>query len=178
MRARWILPAVAALAVLLVVGVVWAQRPGRSDGDGSGASAPPTAGVEPGSPGSAAPSPAEPVPVSPMPGGDHLDPLRVVGSGYTSHGRTLTLSYATGLPECYGRLAAPRVDESPRSVTVTLRLVPPGHRTAQVCPDLALIATADVTLAAPLGDRLVRDGGRGGAVVPRGHPLGAPSPVE
>ena len=178
MKARWLVPLAAALAVLAVVAVLWSSgTTDRAGATGPGAAAPPTAGTEPGSPGSTRPSPAEAVPVSPMPGGDDLDPLRVVISGYTAHGRTLTLSFATGLPECYGRVGTPRVQETARDVTVTLRLTPPG-RTAQVCADLALLDTVDVTLAGPLGHRLVRDGGRGGAVVPEGNPLGAVTPVE
>ncbi|MGZ4436508.1 MAG: hypothetical protein ACXVW6_02640 [Nocardioidaceae bacterium] len=153
--ARRAVPVVAALAVLGLVVVLFGLRGGTDTGD-------------------AASPPLRPAPVSPgAPGSTPPDPLRVPVAGYTSHGTTLTLHYALGIARCYGALAPPRVVETARAVTVTLRRIPPKQRTPQVCPFFALVRSVDVTLSGPLGSRPVLDGGNGGSPVPRGDPSGA-----
>ena len=160
---RLLVPLLAALAVLVVVGSLLVLRGGPGDEAG---------GTAPGSPAS-----ASPVPVSPAPG--DLPPTRdVTLLGWTGHGSTIRVSYATGLPACSGQVLPPQVEESASSVTVTLRLQPPRHRRLQVCPDLAMITAVEVHLQAPVGGRVVRDGGHGGAPVPEGAPADPGMPVR
>jgi len=166
---RWLIPLSSALAVLAVLGAVWAYG---ARGPSSG-----TAGPEPGRPSSGPSySPASPAPVRPLPGGNGpggiLDPRSAALYGWTSSGRTLTVYFATGVPSCSGKPAAPRVLETESAVTVTVRLTPPPRRARQLmCPDLAMLRHLDVHLALPLAGRAVLDGGRGGAPVAHGAPL-------
>ena len=160
---RLLVPLLAAFAVLVVVGSLLVLRGGP--GDQAGGS---TAG---------SPAPAEPVPVSPGPSG--LPPARdVTLQGWTGHGTTIRVSYTSGLPACSGQVLPPQVEETASSVTVTLRLQPPRHRRLQMCPDLAMVRAVEVHLQAPVGGRVVRDGGRGGALVPEGAPAGLGMPMR
>jgi hypothetical protein len=84
----------------------------------------------------------------------------------------LSVTYATGLPECYGTLDRAYVSESGDRVLVTLRVRPVEHPSNKPCPDIAMIEDTLVDLDRPLGDRTVVDGVTGQAVT-RGH---APSP--
>jgi hypothetical protein len=80
---------------------------------------------------------------------------------------TLALNYATGVPECYGTVGEPTVEETPDAVTVSLPKIPPKSTRDVACIDIAVLRSVDVTLASPLGDRVVRDGSRDGAPIPR-----------
>lgn len=163
---RLLIPLLAALAVLVVVGSLLALRGGPGDEAGA------PGGAAPGSP-----APAEPVPVSPGPSG--LPPTRdVTLQGWTGHGTTIRVSYTSGLPACSGQVLPPQVEETASSVTVTLLLQPPRHRRLQMCPDLAMVKAVEVHLRAPVGGRVVRDGGHGGAPVPEGAPAGLGMPMR
>jgi hypothetical protein len=73
------------------------------------------------------------------------------------------------VPECYGTVGDPVVEETAEAVTVTLPKIPPKNaRDDVVCIDIALIKSVDIELDAPLADREVRDGSRGGATIQPG----------
>jgi hypothetical protein len=77
--------------------------------------------------------------------------------------------YTIGVPECYGKIAEPQVEETDRAVTVTLTRVPPKDTGEIACIDIALSKTVDIHLAHPLGNRVVRDGSTGKSVVRTGR---------
>jgi hypothetical protein len=170
---RWLVPILAAVAVLAVVGAVWVTMQGSSDpepGAAGGGGSPPSAGSEPGSPGSDLPGNDDPV--SPAPGGGDVDEGTIAATGYHQYDETrLALVYTNGVPECYGTAGTPRVEETDRAVVVTIPRTPPTGDKDTACIDIALIEKVDITLDAPLGDREVRDGSRGGAVL---HPESLP----
>jgi len=177
---RWLLPLGAALAVLAVIAVVlWQQRPGDA---GFAGSTPPSAdgSAVPGSPGSGAPgSPGPDVPdgdLTPAPGPD-LPPgpgSQAIDSYFAYDATRLALNYTTGVPECYGTVGEPVVEETADAVTVTLPKNPPKQRADVACIDIALSKSVDVTLRSPLGDREVRDGSQNGKVVDPGTSRGSP----
>ncbi len=180
---RWLVPLLAALAVLALLAVFWQQRPGSSGGDtGAAGSSGPSepAGVAPGSPGSGVPgSPGPDLPdgdLTPAPGPDRPPGpgQQAIDSYYAYDATRLGLNYTTGVPECYGKVGEPVVEETAAAVTVTLPKIPPKQRKDVVCIEIALSKTVDVVLDAPLGDREVRDGSRGGAVVEPGSSPGNP----
>lgn len=167
---RWLVPLVAAVAVLALVGGVWwfsSAGPGSED-----TGTRPPAASEPGAGGGANPSPGSP---GGEPGGGGPDgsggpqmtnPKGVRIDGYDVPAlQQLRLHYTTGVPECYGTIDNPVVKETETSVTVTLTRLEPRSKGERVCIEIALQKKVTVTLDAPLGDRLVRDGSFGGAVV-------------
>lgn len=181
---RWLLPLVAAAAVLAVVAVVWAQRPGASGGDAGvaagagdpgspGAGSPPYAGSEPsarsepGDRGLDTPIPVPDLTVTPKPTASAPRHLIGINSYYRYDARHLALNYTNGVPECYGTAGEPRVEETPKAVVVTIPRVPPEPADENVaCIDIAVQLSVDITLEEPLGDRVVRDRSRDGAKLP------------
>lgn len=178
---RWLIPLAAALAVLAVVAALWQQRPDASGGDvgfagggDSGQGSPPSAGTEPGAPGS--PGVVEPAPAGP-PDGSGAGPTDGTGSGEVDRGRIavtsfyrydathLAINYTNGVPECYGSAGVPQVEETAEAVVVTIPRIPARNRTGRACIDIALLSSLDITLAEPLGGRPVLDGARGRAEV-------------
>lgn len=101
-------------------------------------------------------------------------PVRL--DGYTTRGRVLTLRYTITVRGCSSRIARPEVVESGTAVTVALRRLPPPAGKRQVCPEISLADSVDVTLRVPLGHRVVRDGGRAGSSVPLSGAAGATYP--
>lgn len=101
-------------------------------------------------------SPATPVspasPASPPTGGTAH---HVQVEGYTTAGRTLTLSYEGGLCDTYKASAS----ESGGKVAVSIVATPKPKGT--VCPMIIQTFTQKVTLAAPLGSRAVVDTSNG-----------------
>lgn len=96
-------------------------------------------------------------------------------AGYLTPDPThLTLIYATGLPECDGRIDEPRVLETADAVRVELLLRPVDVPPDTPCPEMAQVMKVEITLAAPLGDRVVRDASQDGAIVPPGDPMSVP----
>ena len=158
---RWLVPLGAAAAVLLVVAVVWQQRPG---GDSDAGSAPPAAGgsAVPGSPGPDGTDGPD-GDLTPVPGPDQTPGAgtQAVDSYFAYDATRLALNYTTGVPECYGTVGEPVVEETAEAVTVTLPKIPPKSTRDVVCIDIALVKSVDIELDAPLGDREVRDGSRG-----------------
>jgi hypothetical protein len=73
--------------------------------------------------------------------------------------RTVTLTFWSGVEECYG-LDRADVEEGPDEVVITLYTgrVPGDH----VCIEIAVQATTTVTLDEPLGDRTLVDGAEAG----------------
>jgi hypothetical protein len=195
---RRLVPVLAALAVLAVVAVMWAQRPGSSgddlgyagagtgqgsppyDGSGGGSVAPgepgvgePGApGVEPGVPGVEPGSPVAP-PGTPSGGGGTVDSGTIAVDSYYAFDPThLALNYTNGVPECYGAAGTPRVEESADAVVVTIPRTPVRTDGKRACIDIAMLGTVEVTLDAPLAGRAVLDGARDGARV---HEAAAPN---
>ncbi|QNN53193.1 hypothetical protein [Nocardioides mesophilus] len=178
----WLVPLLAALVVLLVVGGIafaWQQQ---RPGPGAGRAVAPGAGSAPGNAGSAGPgdagsaAPGNAGTADPGGAGADVDLGTIAATGYHVDGpRRLSIVYVNGVPDCYGTAGRPRVVETAASVTVTIPRVPapdadsPGA-SDRACIDLAVIGSVDVALAAPLGDRTVRDGSRGGAVLPLQSP--------
>lgn len=123
---------------------------------------------QPGSPGTGEPGMAPSSgPVEPAP--KQTNPMGVaIGSYHPYDADSLAVNYAIGVPECYGKIGAPVVEETARSVTVTLTRVPPLGNDDVACIDIALLKSVDIELSAPLGDRLVRDGAFDGVVVKPG----------
>jgi hypothetical protein len=158
---RWLVPLAAAVAVLAVVAVVWQQRPGGDTGAGS---APPAAGgsAVPGSPGSEGTEGPD-GDLTPVPGPDQTPAAgtQAVDSYFAYDATRLALNYTTGVPECYGTVGEPVVEETAEAVTVTLPKTPPKDARDVVCIDIALTKSVDIELDTPLGDREVRDGSRG-----------------
>lgn len=167
---RWLVPVAAGAAVLAVVAVVWQQRPG---GDaGFAGSTPPSAGgsAVPGSPGTEEPDGD----LTPVPGPDQPPSpgTQAVDSYFAYDATRLALNYTTGVPECYGTVGRPVVEETARAVTVTLPKIPPKGDRDVVCIDIALSRSVDIELDTPLGDRVVRDGSQGGKPIEPGSSPG------
>lgn len=123
---------------------------------------------QPGSPGTGEPG-MDPSsgPVDPAP--KQTNPMGVViGSYHPNDADSLAINYTIGVPECYGKIGVPVVEETARSVTVTLTRVPPQDNEDVACIDIALLKSVDIELSAPLGERLVRDGSFDGVVVKPG----------
>lgn len=161
---RWLVPLVAALAVLAVVGVMWQQRPGATGEDAgfagggdTGQDSPPYSGSDPGTPG-----------IEPLdPPSDRPDDVPDVDMGtiavdsfYRYDDTHLALNYTNGIPECYGDAGTPLVEESADAVVVTIPRTPVKNDGDTACIDIAMLGTVAVTLSAPLGDRAVLDGAR------------------
>lgn len=170
---RWLVPAVAALAVVLVVAtVLWTQRPGSSGNDigpGAGAQpAPPSASDGSSAPGSGPASPDGGLTPVPGPGAPPTAAgMQAVEGYFPRDGTTLALNYATGVPACYGKVGTPTVKETADAVIVSLPKTAPKEGGDVACIDIALMRSVDVTLTRPLGDRVVRDGSRADTQVPR-----------
>jgi hypothetical protein len=73
-----------------------------------------------------------------------------------SDGRTLTVHFVGGVAPCYV-LDRVDVDEAPDTVTVTLFQ---GHdpNADGACIDIGVYYSTEITLAEPLGDRVLVDG--------------------
>ena len=171
---RWLIPVVAAAAVLAVVAVMWLQQPGDSGGFAGSPPPSPDGSSVPGSSGSGAPgSPGPDVPdggLTPAPGPD-VPPApdsQAIDSYFAYDASRLALNYTTGVPECYGKIGEPIVEETEAAVTVTLPKIPPKGSGDVACIDIALVKSVDIVLATPLGDRKIRDGSRDGATVKPG----------
>lgn len=163
---RWIIPALAALAVVVVVAVFWQQRPGSSGDDVEPGS---VGAGEPGDPGTEPDGDIEPLP-DPGSEPDGSAAAGTIGAtGFHAYGpKRLAVIYTNGVPECYGSAGTPVVVETADAVTVTIPRIPPENPDKDVaCIDIALVGSVDVTLSAPLGEREVRDGARDGALLPR-----------
>jgi len=167
--ARWIIPLAAAAAVLVVIAVIWQQRPGASGDDvgvaggDTGQGSPPYASDSPGSDGDLEPDPS----LDPDPGagsGGDVDAGMISASGYHAYDATrLAVVYVNGIPECYGTAGTPRVEETADAVTVTIPRTPAKSTGDTACIDIALTDSVDITLDSPLGEREVLDGSRDGA---------------
>lgn len=175
---RWLVPLVAAAAVLTLVGGLWwfsSARIGDGEPVGPGAAPPavsdPGGGVKPfpGSPGSEPRSEPSGGAGGSDGSGDQprmTNPKGVRIDGYDVPApRQLRLHYTIGVPECYGTIDDPVVEETETSVTVTLTRVEPRSTGDVACIEIALLKKVTITLDRPLDGRLVRDGSFGGAVV-------------
>lgn len=172
---QWLVPLVAAVAVLVVIAVIWQQRPGDGSedvgfaGGGTGQAVPPSGGGEPGDPG----SDDGVEPVEPPHGDPSEDPPPDTDSGsiavdsfYRHDGRHLSLNYTNGVPECYGEAGRPRVEERDDAVVVRIPRINLDPNPDKVCIEIALMGTVDITLDSPLGSRPVLDAARDGFQVP------------
>ena len=66
----------------------------------------------------------------------------------------IAVHFETGSPECYGIQAS--AAETSSTVTITLRTGIKHAAVGKMCPALAVFATVEVPLHAPLADRSVR----------------------
>jgi hypothetical protein len=160
---QWLIPVTAALAVLALTGGLWAVLSHGGGTRPAGFSG--FAGTAPSAPGS------PPASATPSPGSKSWIAHRVrIDSYYASDARHLAINYTTGVPACYGHIRTPRVQESRTAVTVTLVRSLPKVPREVACIDMALVKSVRITLAAPLGDRVVRDGASGSVVRPGSAP--------
>jgi len=163
------IPLAASAAVLVVLGGLWwLAGPGSRGDDTSFAGGDTNSGSsdgsdgapgssEPGSPGTSEPTPKQ------------TNPMGVVINSYHAYDAdSLAINYTIGVPECYGKIGEPVVEETARSVTVTLTRIPPRQNEDRVCIEIALLKTVDIELSSPLGDRVVHDGSFDGTVVKPG----------
>lgn len=99
-------------------------------------------------------------------GFDRLREAPVTAVAVTGDGRDLVVEYTGGAPGCADphdvTVAETAEDVELRAVTVARR----ATRLGFACPSRAVPLLQTVRLAEPLGERGVRDGNRGGAVVP------------
>lgn len=177
---RWWSPLLGALAVLALVGAIWAAAgTGGNDanggeqaagspgypGDVSAGSPGDTGAGDPGDPGGGGTSPNQGA-AEPVPGGSSEpgpEPEMTVERGvridsyYPYSPRRLALNYTIGVPACYGRVTDPRVEVTEEAVTVTLTASEPT-RPGAVCIEIALQKSVDIELDRRLGDRELRDG--------------------
>ena len=196
---RWLVPVAAAAAVLMLLGGLWWFAGPNSRGDessfagGDTGSSPGSGrepggrepgGGEPGFPGTGDPltDPLTDPPTDPPtddPATAPVDPMAVVIDSYYLHddGRRMSVSYTIGVPECYGTITEPKVEETDASVTITLTRIPPKNLGDVACIEIALLKTVDIRLGAPLGDRVVLDGSFADAVVER-RPVPGTAPIE
>ena len=114
---------------------------------------------EPGFPGSGDPL-LDPPTDDPLP---DVGPRAVIVDSYQvrDDGRRLTVRYTIGVPECYGTIAEPQVEETPSAVTITLTRIPPRNLGDVACNDIALLKTVEIRLESDLGHRAVLDGSTG-----------------
>jgi len=175
---RWLVPLAAAAAVIMLVGGLWwLAGPGSrsadtsfAGGDTNGSSEPGSPGADGGSDGSPGVEPGvEPSPGTVEPAPKQTNPMGVVINSYHAYDAdSLAINYTIGVPECYGKIGVPEVEETSRSVTVTLTRIPPKQSEDTVCIEIALLKTVDIELSSPLGDRPVQDGSFDEAVVKPG----------
>jgi hypothetical protein len=87
-------------------------------------------------------------------------------TGYQSAGRSLVLYYTVDQStDCSARIDPPLVRERPTTVIVFVQRQV-SRAPNQVCTHLSLANSVVVPLQAPLGDRVVQDGGYDGSLVP------------
>lgn len=164
---RILVPLFAAAAVLaLIGGYWWLSGSGSSEvSEGVPASGGGTSGstgsVEPGSPGTGSPDMGASEPAQPDPDKQPSTsgPTAVVIDSFYRYGaRRLAINYTIGVPECYGTIDEPVVEETGTAVTVTLTRIPPKHDEDIACIEIALLKSVDIRLASPLAGREVLDG--------------------
>ena len=152
--ARWLAPVGAAAAVLALFVV-----PGVITASGTGDAGPGPDGVV--SPGLVTPTPAPDRTEGSRP---RIRDVDVVG--YRAQGRTVRVFYTVDqATDCSSRLEKPVVEERPGSVVIRLQRRLSGAP-EEVCVHLLLTNSVDITLARPLGDRLLQDGSHGDSLVP------------
>ncbi len=186
---RWLLPRVAAGAVLAVIAAVWLQSERAGDG-GAGVAAgggepgargdgsPPYSGSVPGSPGVGSPEPLPDEPITPEPAVSAPRHLIGIDSYFPYDARHLALNFSNGVPECYGTAGDTHVRETPDAVIVTIPRIPPPPGNEDVaCIDIAVLLSVDITLDDPLGHRAVLDGSRDGVPVPEAEAAYADGPT-
>lgn len=83
----------------------------------------------------------------------HSKPVQFETWNRTEDDRAVTLHFTTGSPSCYGAHAT--VNETATTVEVTLQVGTPPEAVERMCPMIAVPATLDVPLQAPLGARQV-----------------------
>jgi hypothetical protein len=162
---RWLAPlgaSAAVLAVYLVPGVLTSR-----DGSAPAPDSVVTSGA----------------PAAPLADGTEVSRSRVRAvnvTGYRAKGRTLRVFYTIDRStDCSLRIATPVVKEKVGAVVLRLDRRPsltPG----EVCADLRLTTSVDITLTRPMGGRVLQDASRGGSLVPLQPPysseLAIPSP--
>lgn len=97
----------------------------------------------------------EPAPTTVMPQPDLLDRHQLQWESWSSPGGDLvTVEFWNGTPECYG--ADVEVTETAENVTINLFVGTKPEARDMACIAIAVYTAVQVELAAPLGDREVR----------------------
>src|SRR4029077_15165115 len=86
-----------------------------------------------------------------------LAPSMVAITGYQARARTLTIDYTVHSRECSMIVVEANVSETPQAVTVQLERAPSPEQQFVTCPKGPFDDSVDVSLAAPVGNRVVRD---------------------
>lgn len=109
-------------------------------------------------PGQQVPTEPSPSPVEPTPGLQGVRPVPWDEAIVGDDDRTITLTFYTGIPECYG-LDRADVAYGQEEVTITrYEGTVPG---AQACIEIAVFASTTVMLDEPLDGRDIIDGAKG-----------------
>jgi hypothetical protein len=155
---RWLAPigaSAAVLAVFVVPGVIVTA----GSGSGPGPDHPPDGVITPD-------DPVTPSLLADGVGRDRREVREVDVTGYRGQGRRLLVLYTVDqTTDCSSRIEEPEVEERADSVVVRLRRRP-SQAPDQVCVNLLLTNSVEIGLSRPLGDRVLLDGSRGGALVP------------
>jgi hypothetical protein len=160
--ARWLAPAGAALAVLVAVVVPGVLGQPSSGGAGPRPDPQPDRLVRQ----------VRPVVPDPRPGDrrDSGSTREILVTGYRSSGRDLTVFYRVApRSDCSTGLRRPRVTETSDSVAVRLERAVPA-RPGEACGGRRLRASVRIRLDGPVGERVVQDAARRGALIPLEQP--------
>jgi hypothetical protein len=123
-------------------------------------------------PGPVEPLEPSPSPVEPTPGLENVHPVKWDEAVVSDDGRTATLTFYTGVPECYGldrvdveylMFDASRPNMKPQIIITLFEGTVPG---AQACIEIALYASTTVTLDVPANGYRIVDGAEKGSTTP------------
>ena len=160
--ARWLAPAGAAVAVLVAVLVPGVLGQPGTGGGGPGPDRTPDKLIRP----------DQPVVPDPLPGDrrDSGTTRQILVTGYRTAGRGLTVFYRV-VPrgDCSTGLGRTQVTESSDSVSVRLQRKVPS-RPEEKCAGRERSASVRIRLDRPVGERVVQDAARRGALVPLAQP--------
>jgi len=111
---------------------------------------------------------------------DRIELAQALSRLGVAEGRTLRVFYTIDRStDCSVRIATPVVKEKVGAVVIRLDRRPSLSH-GEVCADLRLTTSVDITLTRPMGGRVLQDASRGGSLVPLQPPysseLAIPSP--
>ena len=106
-------------------------------------------------PGTGIPTEPSPSPVEPTSGLLNVHPVQWQDATVGADDRTLTLTYYTGLPSCYG---LDRVDVNYGASAITVTVYEGTVPGADVCAEIAMFASTTITLNQAVAGRTIIDG--------------------